>query len=56
MTLNCYIRQLSSNYNFTLMCRDLSKLSSYAYVNNIMYRLIKNNMPGNYSFILKVTK
>ncbi|MBF1994115.1 L-threonylcarbamoyladenylate synthase [Serratia symbiotica] len=52
----CHIRQLGSNHNFTLMCRDLSELSSYAYVDNIAYRLIKNNTPGNYTFILKATK
>jgi len=52
----CRIRQLGSNHNFTLMCRDLSELSSYAYVDNIAYRLIKNNIPGNYTFILKATK
>ncbi|NIH11875.1 MAG: threonylcarbamoyl-AMP synthase [Serratia symbiotica] len=52
----CHIRQLGSNHNFTLMCRDLSELSSYAYVDNIAYHLIKNNTPGNYTFILKATK
>lgn len=52
----CHIRQLGSNHNLTLMCRDLSELSSYAYVDNIAYRLIKNNTPGNYTFIIKATK
>lgn len=52
----CHIRQLGSNHSFTLMCRDLSDLSSYAYVDNIAYRLIKKNTPGNYTFILKATK
>ncbi|WPM86028.1 L-threonylcarbamoyladenylate synthase [Apirhabdus apintestini] len=52
----CRIRQLDSNHNFTLMCRDLSELSTYAWVDNIAFRLIKNNTPGNYTFILKGTK
>ncbi|MCG8707722.1 threonylcarbamoyl-AMP synthase [Brenneria sp. 4F2] len=52
----CRIRDLDSNHNFTLMCRDLSELSTYAYVDNTAFRLIKNNTPGNYTFILKATK
>ncbi|WKV51118.1 L-threonylcarbamoyladenylate synthase [Dickeya fangzhongdai] len=52
----CRIRDLDQNHNFTLMCRDLSELSSYAYVDNAAFRLIKNNTPGNYTFILKATK
>ncbi|MEE3661541.1 L-threonylcarbamoyladenylate synthase [Brenneria sp. g21c3] len=52
----CRIRDLDSNHNFTLVCRDLSELSTYAYVDNAAFRLIKNNTPGNYTFILKATK
>ncbi|QKJ87288.1 threonylcarbamoyl-AMP synthase [Paramixta manurensis] len=52
----CQIRQLDGNHNFTLMCRDLSELSTYAHVDNSAFRLIKNNTPGNYTFILKATK
>ncbi len=52
----CRIRQLDGNHNFTLMCRDLSELSTYAHVDNTAFRLIKNNTPGNYTFILKATK
>ncbi|OON41214.1 threonylcarbamoyl-AMP synthase [Izhakiella australiensis] len=52
----CRIRQFEGNHNFTLICRDLSELSSYAQVDNSAFRLIKNNTPGNYTFILKATK
>lgn len=38
------------------MCRDLSELSTYSFVDNVAFRLIKNNTPGNYTFILKGTK
>ncbi|STU85516.1 YciO family [Klebsiella pneumoniae subsp. ozaenae] len=38
------------------MCRDLSELSTYAFVDNVAFRLMKNNTPGNYTFILKGTK
>jgi tRNA threonylcarbamoyl adenosine modification protein (Sua5/YciO/YrdC/YwlC family) len=50
------IRQLSDEHNFTLMCRDLSDLSTYARVENNVYRLLKAFTPGPYTFILNATK
>lgn len=52
----CQIRQLDKNHDFTLMCSDLSELSSYAYVDNKTFRLLKNNTPGSYVFILEASK
>lgn len=49
------IRKLDKHHNFTLMCRDLSELGSYARVDNIAFRLLKANTPGPYTFILKAT-
>ncbi|MDX9875258.1 MAG: L-threonylcarbamoyladenylate synthase [Spongiibacteraceae bacterium] len=49
------IRRLDDNHNFTLVCRDLSELGTYARVDNIAYRLIRNHTPGPYTFILKAT-
>ncbi|MDH5358819.1 MAG: L-threonylcarbamoyladenylate synthase [Gammaproteobacteria bacterium] len=51
-----HIRQLDSDHNFTLVCRDLSELSIYAKVNNSVYRAIKAHTPGAYTFILPATK
>ncbi|PHS30270.1 MAG: threonylcarbamoyl-AMP synthase [Methylophaga sp.] len=50
------IRDLDSDHNFTLVCRDLSELSTYAKVNNSVYRAIKAHTPGAYTFILPATK
>ncbi len=50
------IRQISKTHNFTLLCRDLSELSTYAKVDNSVFRLLKNNTPGAYTFILPATK
>lgn len=50
------IRQINGDHHFTLMCRDLSELSLFAKVDNTAFRLIKNNTPGAYTFILKGTK
>jgi tRNA threonylcarbamoyl adenosine modification protein (Sua5/YciO/YrdC/YwlC family) len=52
----CRVRQIDKDHNFTLMCRDMSELSEYARVDNAAFRMIKNNTPGPYTFILKATK
>jgi tRNA threonylcarbamoyl adenosine modification protein (Sua5/YciO/YrdC/YwlC family) len=46
------IRKLEPSHNFTLMCRDLSDLSTYARVGNLEFRLMKSLTPGPYTFIL----
>lgn len=49
------IRDLDKHHNFTLMCRDLSELGNYAKVDNQVFRLLKANTPGAYTFILDAT-
>lgn len=49
------IRQLDKNHNFTLVCRDLSEISTYAKVDNNNYRLLKQFTPGGFTFILQAT-
>lgn len=51
-----YIRELDEHHNFTLMCRDLSEIASYARVDNRAFRLIKSLTPGPYTFILNATR
>lgn len=50
------LRQLDDKHNFTLICRDLSELSTYATVDNPAFRLLKAHTPGPYTFILKATR
>jgi len=52
----CQIRNIDKNHNFTLLCADLSQLSEYTRVDNVAYRLLKNNTPGAYTFIFKGSK
>ncbi|WP_440875423.1 L-threonylcarbamoyladenylate synthase [Thalassotalea sp. PLHSN55] len=52
----CQIRNIDKSHNFTLVCSDLSQLSEYARVDNSVFRLIKNNTPGAYTFIFKGSK
>jgi len=49
------LRQLDNSHNFTLVCRDLSEIATYAKVENHYFRLMKNLTPGAYTFILKAT-
>jgi hypothetical protein len=41
----CRIRRIEPNHDFTLVCRDLSEISTYAKVDNTAFRLVKNNTP-----------
>jgi len=50
------IRKLDESHNFTLMCRDLSEIATYAKVDNQHYRLLKSLTPGPYTFIHQATK
>ncbi|NMG16807.1 L-threonylcarbamoyladenylate synthase [Aromatoleum bremense] len=50
------IRGVDERHHFTLMCRDLSEIATYARVDNMQYRLLKATTPGPYTFILEGTK
>ncbi len=50
------IRQVDDKHHLTLLCRDLSELSSYAKVDKRQYRLLKLATPGPYTFILEASK
>ena len=50
------IREVDTKHNFTLMCRDLSEISTYAKLtNNALYRSLNAHTPGAYTFILQGT-
>ena len=50
------IRQLDLRHHFTLVCRDLSELGSYAKVDNVQFRQLKAALPGPYTLILQARK
>lgn len=50
------IRNLDDRHNFTLVCRDLADISSYARVDNSVFRLLKSLTPGRYTFVLGATR
>lgn len=50
------IRRTDKHHNFTLVCSDLSEISTYARVDNWAYRMLKAMTPGPYTFILPATR
>lgn len=50
------IRGVDERHHFTLVCRDLSEIGTFAKVDNAQYRLLKAHTPGTYTFILKATR
>ena len=50
-----HIRQTDRHHNFTLVCRDLSEIATYAKVDNQRFRLLKATTPGPFTFILQAT-
>jgi tRNA threonylcarbamoyl adenosine modification protein (Sua5/YciO/YrdC/YwlC family) len=50
------LRNLDKNHQFSLACRDLSDLATYAKVENADYRLLKRNTPGPFTFILQASR
>lgn len=49
------IRKTDAKHNFTLVCRDLSDIATYARVDNTTYRTLKSLTPAPYTFVLKAT-
>jgi len=49
------LRQTERDHDFTLVCRDLSDIATYARVENWAYRLLRSLTPGPYTFILRAT-
>jgi tRNA threonylcarbamoyl adenosine modification protein (Sua5/YciO/YrdC/YwlC family) len=50
------VRGFGERHHLTLMCSDLSQISTYAIVEDPYYRLLKNAMPGSYTFILRARR
>jgi tRNA threonylcarbamoyl adenosine modification protein (Sua5/YciO/YrdC/YwlC family) len=50
------VRDLGERHHLTLMCRDLSEISTYAVVDDAHYRLLKAAIPGSYTFILRARR
>ena len=50
------IRGVDDSHHFTLVCRNLAEIATYAKVDNSQFRLLKANTPGSYTFILQASR
>ena len=50
------LRGLAESHNFALLCYDLKQIGSYAQIDKAAFRVIKANIPGAYTFVLKAGK
>jgi tRNA threonylcarbamoyl adenosine modification protein (Sua5/YciO/YrdC/YwlC family) len=50
------LRSFDRHHLFTLVCRDLGEIATYARVDNWQYRLLKTLTPGPYTFVLEATR
>ena len=49
----CRIKDIDpKKHNLSIICTDLSMVSEYAKVNNNVFKLLKRNLPGPFTFIL----
>lgn len=52
----CKIKGIKPQHNnFSIVCHDLSNISTYAKVSNTAFRLLKRALPGPFTFILPAT-
>ena len=50
------IRRLPDDHNFTILCADLSQVSTFTKMGNDAHRLIKKLTPGPFTFLLDATR
>jgi tRNA threonylcarbamoyl adenosine modification protein (Sua5/YciO/YrdC/YwlC family) len=50
------IRRLDKHHHFTLACRDLSEIATYARVSDANFRILKQLTPGPYTFLLMASR
>jgi len=52
----CKLKGINPQKNhLSIICPDLSNISEYAKVNNTVFKLMKRNLPGPFTFILNAT-
>lgn len=50
------LRGVDDEHPFTLICRDLAEIGTYAKVNNSQFRLLRALTPGAYTFLLEASR
>ncbi len=50
------LRGVDDRHHLTLMCRDLAEVGRYAMLDNWQFRIVKQGVPGCYTFLLPATR
>lgn len=50
------LRHVDDKHHLTLVCRDLAELGRYALMDNWQFRIVKQGVPGSFTFLLPATR
>ena len=50
------LRGVDAKHHLTLVCRDLAEAGRYAQLDNWQFRIVKQGVPGSYTFLLPATR
>jgi tRNA threonylcarbamoyl adenosine modification protein (Sua5/YciO/YrdC/YwlC family) len=50
------LRAVDDKHHLTLVCRDLEEIGRYALLDNWQFRIVKQGVPGSYTFLLPATR
>ena len=50
------LRHVDDKHYLTLMCRDLAELGRYAQLDNWQFRIVKEGVPGSFTFLLPASR
>jgi tRNA threonylcarbamoyl adenosine modification protein (Sua5/YciO/YrdC/YwlC family) len=50
------LRQVDAKHHLTLMCRSLAEVGRYALLDNWQFRILKQGVPGSYTFLVPATR
>ncbi len=50
------LRDLDERHHFTLMCRSLADVGRFARLDNWQYRLLRQGIPGSFTFLLPASR
>ncbi len=50
------LRAIDDGHHLTLVCRDLAEIGRYALLDNWQFRIVKQGVPGSFTFLLPATR
>jgi tRNA threonylcarbamoyl adenosine modification protein (Sua5/YciO/YrdC/YwlC family) len=50
------LRGVDDKHHLTMVCRDLAEIARYALLDNWQFRIVKQGVPGSFTFLLPATR